>query len=168
MDGGCWEYFRTFIGIPLLVLYHLWGVRALIWLQIGLRCGLFNPAAFQSQEVASEHVARMSIIPRPQIATPRASWRESLTQAVSQCSSLILCTAGRAGQLGAAWGCRCAEIRTLGEREGSSSGIILVSVKYTYLFAVVSQRSIWLIMGNLESIEKCRERQGGNSHNPTI
>lgn len=82
MDGGCWEYFRTFTGIPLLVLYHLWGVRALIWLQIGLRCGLFNPAAFQSQEVASEHVARMSIIPRPQIATPRASWRESLTQAV--------------------------------------------------------------------------------------
>lgn len=68
----------TLTGIPLLVLGHLWGVRALIWLQIELRCGSFNPAAFQSQEVASEHVACVSIFPRPHIVTRRA-WRESLT-----------------------------------------------------------------------------------------
>lgn len=79
-------YFRpciAFTDIPLLVLYHLWGAKPLTCLQVELGCGLLNLAAFQALEVAGEHLVYVSIFLGPQIATPRASWRERVLPRLS-------------------------------------------------------------------------------------
>lgn len=54
MDSGCWEELRSVFSSMHYIHRHpslgpvspMGGVRDLIWLQIELRCGLFNPAAF--------------------------------------------------------------------------------------------------------------------------
>lgn len=85
---------------------------------------------------------------------------------VSQCSCLILCTDG-----GESWwellgdaGVQCLRARgEMGRQQWHHFGELK-----THPFAFVSQRSIWCIMENLESIEKYKKMHGGNSHNPTL
>lgn len=154
----------TFTGIPLSPASPV-GAKALTWLQRGTRCGLPDPTVFQTLETCLTYV---SVFLRPHIGTPRASWRESLTQAicfpvgfphpphrwwgkpVGSCSRTQVCSAE------VPW-------RERGHQQWHHFG----SLK-THLFAFVSQRSMWFMTENLERVAKCKKMQRRNSHNPTL
>lgn len=122
----------AFSGVHLLVLYHLWGAKALAWWHREPRCRLLNPSAFRTLEVASEPAGLCVHLPwgiglSPQdLLEKRASLRLRLpVQLPHPC---------------------------LGVRQRHPFG----SLK-THLFAFVFQRSTWLALENVESIEKRKE-----------